>query len=81
MGFWAGVAATLVCGTFSLFVLWFAVGFTIGNPRVISCIKDGRNPAISMELESTREHGYFRTYQVLGCTAYFHASNKDMYFR
>jgi hypothetical protein len=79
--FWAGVATTIVCGVFALFVLWFAVAFTVGNPRVVECIKDNRKPAVSMDIEAGRRYGYFRTYEVGACTAYFTASNKAKYFR
>ena len=78
--FWAGVATTIVCGAFAFFVLWFAVSATVGNPRVVECVKDGGS-AVVMDIDSGRKHGYLRMYGVGACTAYFHASNKDKYFR
>ena len=54
--------------------LWGA----IGNPRVVECIKAG---AVYADIESHRKHGYMRTFQFGDCTVYFHASNKDEYFR
>jgi hypothetical protein len=78
--FWAGVATTIVCGVFALFVLWFAVAGSIGMPQVVECIKDNRSPAVYMDIGSGRKWGYFRTYEVGACTAYFHASHKDEHF-
>jgi hypothetical protein len=63
-----------------LFVSLFVFGVAAGFPQVIDCRYTGGPPAVSVEIESNRKHGYFRTYRALGCTAYFHASNKDMYF-
>ena len=78
--FWAGVATTIVVGAFAFFVLWFAVSATVGNPRVVECVKDGGS-AVVMDIFSGRKHGYLRTFYVGDCTVYFHASNKDKYFR
>jgi hypothetical protein len=79
--FWAGVATTLVCGAFALFVLWLSVGIAVGMPQAVDCVNyaDGK-PAVWVEIESNRKHGYFHTYRALGCTADFHDSRKDEYF-
>ena len=79
--FWTGVVTTIVCGVFALFFLWFLVSATVGNPRVVECVKDNTAGAVSYEVESSRKHGYIREFYAGDCTVYFHASNKDKYFR
>jgi hypothetical protein len=79
--FWAGVATTIVCGVFALFVLWFAVAASVGNPRVVECIKDNDKPAVAMGVGATRQYGYLRTFEVGACTAYFTANNSAKHFR
>jgi len=80
--FWRGVATGIVASAFALFVLWFAVAFNIGMPQALDCVNYGDwTPAVDVEVTSNRKWGYFRTYQVGGCTAYFHASNKYEHFR
>ncbi len=73
--FLAGVATTIVVVAFAFFVLWFAVSATVGNPRVVECVKDGGS-AVIVDIFSSRNQGYLRTYEVGACTVYFHASNK-----
>ena len=84
--FWAGVATTVVVLFFCFFVFGVAMR---GLPQAIDCVnyaayeEAGIAPATRVEITSTRKHGFFRTYTVraLGCTAYWHRSNKDKYFR
>ena len=50
--FWAGVATTIVCGVFALFVLWFAVAFTVPAHR----------RANAAFFRTGREEGFSRRY-------------------
>jgi hypothetical protein len=79
--FWAGVATTIAVLFVALFVSLFALGVARGMPQAIDCVNYGDwQPAVDVEVASTRKHGYFHTYRALGCTAYFHDSRKDKYF-
>jgi hypothetical protein len=75
------VATTIVCGVFGLIALWFTASVTVGGPKVFECVKDNRKPAVAMVIEPTRLYGYFRTYEVGKCTAYFITNNKAKHFR
>jgi hypothetical protein len=75
--FWRGVATTVVV----LFVLWLSVGVAFGYPQAVECVKDNRGPAVDVDVESYRKWGYFRTFEVGACTAYWHRSEKDEHFR
>ena len=78
--FWRGVATGIVAVVFTVFVAWLSVGFTVGYPQVVECIKDNRSPATWVEIGSGRKWGYFRTYEVGACTGYWHRSEKDEHF-
>ena len=75
------MATTIVCGVFGLIALWFTASVTVGGPKVLECVSDHRDAAIYMDIEPTRKYGYFRTYEVGKCTAYFITNNKAKHFR
>ena len=75
--FLAGVVTTVLFLLVSLFVF----GVVKGYPQAIDCVNyASRSPAVDVEVESNRKHGYFHTYRALGCEAYWYRSRKDMYF-